>query len=352
MEKVYDHIIIGQGIAGTCLAARLIDKGQDVLVIDNDHHHASSMVAAGKWNPVVFKKLNKSWMIDELLPFALDFYGRWEKRLGIKFVHTHKNIRVFKGPGEQNMWFEKVDDPGYRDYISIPSKDPLSGLPVKHEHGTGIVKGGHIDLPLWLHGYAAFLNQDDRLIRKKVDPGDIDSSDENFLSVDGHKTKHITFCQGHQSNQNPWFKGLPLKDTKGEVLMIKAPELRLTEVVSHGFFILPLGEDVYTVGATFKRNDNTNTTTPEAREEIVQRLKNLLEVPFEVIEQKAGVRPASGDRRPIMGLHPKDNRVGIFNGFGAKGVVLAPYWAEQYARFLVEDQRLDPIVNLSRFRGW
>jgi len=65
---LHDYIIIGQGIAGTVLSHELLKAGKKVLVVDNGFTTSSSMMAAGMWNPILFRKLKKSWKAEELLP--------------------------------------------------------------------------------------------------------------------------------------------------------------------------------------------------------------------------------------------------------------------------------------------
>ena len=75
MKKQVDYIIVGQGIAGTALAITLINRGKTVIVIDDNSISACSRVAAGNFNPIVFKRLVKSWKADELIPFSDNFYN-------------------------------------------------------------------------------------------------------------------------------------------------------------------------------------------------------------------------------------------------------------------------------------
>ncbi|MCY7359141.1 MAG: FAD-dependent oxidoreductase, partial [Rudanella sp.] len=51
---------------------------------------------------------------------------------------------------------------------------------------------------------------------------------------------------------------------------------------------------------------------------------------------------------PFIGIHPQHPSVGIFGGFGSKGVSLSPYLAHQFARHLLEGKDLDNEVNIQR----
>ena len=80
-----DYIIVGQGIAGTVLAQTLLKQGKSVIIIDKKELSKASKIAAGLYNPVVFKRLVKSWMADDLVPFMDTFYTDAEKEIKENF---------------------------------------------------------------------------------------------------------------------------------------------------------------------------------------------------------------------------------------------------------------------------
>jgi glycine/D-amino acid oxidase-like deaminating enzyme len=82
---------------------------------------------------------------------------------------------------------------------------------------------------------------------------------------------------------------------------------------------------------------------------LLTKYKKLMKPDCEVIEHLAGVRPATKDRRPFLGLHPKFSQLAIFNGMGSKGVSLAPYFAKEMADFLLSEKELNPEVNINRY---
>ena len=92
--KTANYIIVGQGLAGTILAQTLLQEGKSIIVIDELGFSNASRIAAGLYNPVVFKRLVKSWLADNLLPFMDEFYQEAEKLLGVKcyFKSTNKVI--------------------------------------------------------------------------------------------------------------------------------------------------------------------------------------------------------------------------------------------------------------------
>jgi uncharacterized membrane protein len=71
---------------------------------------------------------------------------------------------------------------------------------------------------------------------------------------------------------NPYFKNLPLDGTKGELFIIKAPELNLDVIVNTSVFILPLVGLVQS-GATYNWKDKTNLVTEDGKQELIDRIK-------------------------------------------------------------------------------
>ncbi len=75
-------LIIGQGICGTWLSYFLQKENRSFLVIDDNQPNTSSRIAAGIINPVTGRRIVKTWMIDELIPFIETAYQEIGKELG------------------------------------------------------------------------------------------------------------------------------------------------------------------------------------------------------------------------------------------------------------------------------
>ena len=68
-----------------------------------------------------------------------------------------------------------------------------------------------------------------------------------------------------------------------------------------------------------------------------------------MVQHEAGVRPSSNDRRPILGAHPQQKNIYIFNGLGAKGVMLAPYFAQQLGANITAGKAIDKEASVERY---
>lgn len=351
MKKV-NYIIVGQGIAGTVLAQTLLKHGKSVVVIDDKNLSKASRIAAGLYNPVVFKRLVKSWMADALIPFMDEFYADAEQLLGAKFYFTQQIVKPFAEEQEKVLWLKKVnEDVGkylgktiLTDFLNDTVHNPLGACE--------ITKAGNLDTALFLDSFRNYFKKNNCLLEEKFEYDKLILS-ENSVSYKDLTSDKIIFCEGYKSIDNPYFNWLPFKLTKGEILTVKIPLLGgvragFEKVINKGIFILPLGNHTYKVGATYEWNDLTEEITEKGKTELIDKLQKVIKVPFEIIDHQAGIRPTVIDRRPLIGLHPKHPALGVFNGMGTKGVMLAPYFANHFYNFLENNIPLDKEVTISR----
>ena len=157
------------------------------------------------------------------------------------------------------------------------------------------------------------------------------------------------FCEGFGLKQNPFFKELPLNGTKGETMIIKAPELQIDFQIKSTVFVLPLGDDLYKVGATFNWKDKSSKPTKEGKEELVEKLKKVIRVPYEIVHHSAGIRPTTKDRKPLVGVHPEYKNLAVLNGLGTRGVMIAPTVAHELYQHLENNEPLDAEIDIKRF---
>ncbi|HKK39462.1 MAG TPA: FAD-dependent oxidoreductase [Cryomorphaceae bacterium] len=343
--------ILGQGIADTILALRLLERGIEFTILDDGHLSSSSMVAAGLWNPIVFRRINKSWMADEFIGELESFYPRMEAVLGAEFYKPRPIWRIHGSKQELDKWFEKNDLSGFRPYLYNPPPQLKSTFGQEPEFGEGEVRhAGYLDIPVFLK--AARKSFSEKGCFCKAELSETPSHHELAHAVgrtDGF-TKIID-CRGNQSAKSSWWSYLPFGLTKGEVLTLKCPHLSLDRTFNAGFFLLPLGHHLFRLGATFSWKDKTTAPTESGKKELLDKFEKYFSVKYEVVDHKAGIRPTVQDRRPLMGRHPIDHKIYLFNGLGTKGVMLAPYLSMHFIEWLYDDGELSPEINIKRFEN-
>ncbi len=332
-------IILGQGLAGSVLAMRLQELDMDFLVIDNGRINSSTEVAAGMWNPIVFRKLNKSWKVDDLLPELESFYSKMEQILGKKILHPLNVSRVHSSKFETDLWLEKKSLEGYKNYLGEERILP-EGFNTSEFGISAVKKAGFVDLVPFLKGVEEFLIARNSLRKQEVFEAKILAEFNDSMIFD---------CRGYRSADSLWWSYLPFGKTKGEVLTISCPGLELEEIFNAGFFICPLGEDRYRLGATFNWDEEDNIPTARGRAELTIKLKKWINRPFKIIDHRAGIRPTVADRRPLIGRHPEIKNLYLFNGLGTKGVMIAPYLSRVFLDGVFSEKPFPREMNLDRW---
>lgn len=341
---------MGQGIAGTLLTHFLLKKGNTVQVIDNQHKDASSLVAAGLINPVTGRRYVKSWRIGELLPFALETYRELEQQLSINFFHQRNILRSLFNSGDENNWQARAQEESYQKYI-LPDAD-ISSLEGKTNRvfAYGEVQNAyHTEMHKLVKAYQNYLHEMQILRSEKFDFEQMNLTQEG-VEYNDFIAKKIIFCDGIGGAKNPFWSHLPWVGSKGEVLIVKMPEADFSKMYKYRIFVIPLPKkDHYWVGSMYAWNYADAEPTESGKSYLVERLRDVVTVPFEVVEHKAAIRPTVKDRRPYLGMHSEFPQVGIFNGLGTKGASLGPYFAAQMADFLNGVGEIDAEVYVGRF---
>ncbi len=351
MNKKYTYIIVGQGIAGTVLSQTLLTEGKSVLLIDEGMEQSTSAIAAGLYNPVVFKRLVKSWMADALIPCMDVFYVTAEQLLKERFYHKKQIVKLFADVAEKEFWIKKSQEE-VGSYLSVPTTTGFLNELVETPFGSAeVAQAGSLDMRRFLEAFRNYFLQQDCLLEEKFDFKNLSFSEDgvNYKSIRADK---IIFCEGYKALNNPYFKWLPFKLTKGELITIQlntGQKIPTDKVINKGVFILPLGNDRYKVGATYEWEDLAPGPTEKGKLYLIEKLQKVIQVPFEIIAHEAGIRPTVQDRRPFIGLHPDHPALAIFNGMGTKGVMLAPYFAQRFVDFLNNKTDLLWEIDCKRF---
>lgn len=350
---MWDYLLIGQGLAGALLAYFLRADGHEVAVLDDAQPRGATRVAAGLINPVTGRHFVKSWRIDELLPFARSTYRALESELDVPLYHERTIIRALHSIEEENNWLGRCADPGYRAYISDEAGLGAYGDWIVPPHGFGAVKGGaQVEVGTLINKYREVLESEGCLFRESIDYTKLILTDDG-VRYGNIQARQLVFCEGHWTRENPFFQSLPLIGDKGEILIVRFPAgVQFDAILKHRVFVVPLADSSYWIGSNYDSRFESDAPTEQGRGWLEQNLRRTLTCPFEVLAHRAAIRPTVRDRRPLLGRHPQHAQLAIFNGLGAKGASLGPFWARHFADYLQEKTTLDPMVDIGRFSGW
>jgi glycine/D-amino acid oxidase-like deaminating enzyme len=345
----YDFIIVGQGISGTFLSYYLQKEKKSFLLIDNNEQTSPSRIGSGIINPVTGRRMVTVWMAEEVLPFAWNAYQEIGKELNITAI-AHKNILdFFPNPFMRENFLQRVNE-GNQYIHPYPEQNHFNTF-FNYEFGCGEIRPVYIvNNELLLPAWRDVLKNQQLLLEENFDINSL-KVHADHVDYKNIRADKIIFCDGVAGFQNPFFKQLPFAPNKGEALIVEIPGLPDHNIYKKSMILAPLNEkDIFWVGSNYLWDFDNTDPTESFRKNTEQVLKDWLKIPFKVIEHKAGVRPATLERRPFAGMHPHYANVGILNGMGTKGYSLAPFFARQLTDHLLYEEMITPEASVHRFQ--
>lgn len=344
-----DHLIIGQGLAGTLLAHFLLQAGRRIVVVDDGRADAASRVSLGLCDPISGRNLKRPWRAEALFPCAEKTYRELESLLGLPLYREINICKIFLDERQQARWRREGTAAAFQPLLRA-AFNAASYPAVRMAPGCLSYRGGVVQLHVLLPACRRFLHERQALREQPLQYATLE------MTADGIRWGEISaasviFCEGAGVRDNPWFRQLPLVFTKGETVDIRAAGLPADWVLSKGIFVLPLGGEAFRVGATHDRGVCDTRPTAAGRDELLGKLATFFNGAYEITGQHAGVRTALPDYRPVLGAHPKYPRLYVFNALGGKGATQAPFFARQLAQHLLAGGTIDREVGLRTFPG-
>lgn len=344
-----DFIIVGKGLAGTLLASELLRQNKTFVVFDDPDQHKASEVAAGLINPVVFRRMTKSWLVDDAFHCMKTTYRQLEDLLSAQLYFPGRMMRILNEDGAV-FWKEKAFANRLEPYLNPEPDINFTNRHISNTFSFGCVnKSGRLDIQKLIYSFSELLDQKNAIRKEKFDFEKLTFTTDS-VKYNDLIAKKIIFCEGPSVSQNPFFRNLKFKHSKGEILELEIQELELNEILSADIFVMPVGENRYKVGATYRWDNFDWKITDSAREELLLKLGKIISANPDILNQKAGIRPTMHDRKPVIGLHPEFPQIAIFNGLGSKGVLLGPYFAKQLSEFMIgKSEYIHPEANINRY---
>ncbi len=341
-----DYIIVGQGIAGTSIAFRMIQADKKILVIDPAVENAT-IVAAGNINPITGRNYAKSWMIDELIDEANIFYSDLSSLIGELIIETKPIYRPLRTIKEENQWMARVEDPEYDGHTqNLDKVQDLEGIIEQPVSYGKITKALQINTSVLIPKFRDYLINSDSYLQEFFEYDKLIIREEG-VSYNGIQSKYIIFADGHNVTNNPYFSYLPVEPTKGEALIVDF-EPKLKHNLRDRTFISPI-EEGYWIGSDYEWEFEDGKPSIKGANKIKSQLDSVLKVSYVVKGHLAGIRPCVHDRRPLLGRHTVHNNLAVFNGMGTKGTSLAPFFSKVLFEHLEFGSEIPKEVDIKRF---
>jgi len=333
----FDYLIIGQGLAGSILAHTLITLGCRVLVIDKRHEGASSKAAAGIINPITGPRLSNSNDFNDYFITAKSYYAKLEYHIKKRVFHNIEQIRQIQNASQHDFLKKRLDDPHYQSLISLIDNETSSAFK-KSNFPTISIKGtAVIDTNNLLHASKCWLTSLNAYQESTFNYAQL-ISDRNGLHYQGIHARHIIFCEGYQAIDNPWLTDLPFKLAKGEILTV-TNDINKTPMMSWDKWLVPQGA-IAKLGSNFAWDDLDLTPSEEIKTTLINSLQKNTDLCANVISHEVGIRPSTRQREPFIGKLSNLDNAYCFNGFGSKGCLLIPHYADLLSKHLLQQSPL------------
>lgn len=342
-------LVLGGGFAGRLLTWFLCKKGADVTLADSGDPNSATRVSAGIIKPITGRRIVKSSYAGEAIPFAFHTYLEISELSGIEILRNKPVLLIFTSAGNRNDWMARSAEPDMEGAVMEFVGPEKTGIALNAPFGGAILNHSGFAEP---HSFQQAI---DVGLKNKCEilpvPGidELPVVDGNGVRFLNRKFDLVVLCQGPGAVHVAFTSWIPFQPVKGEILDVAINGLMDDYVLSTGIYVVPYGDGKFRVGSTYEWNDLNCIPTENARSVLVKSLSELIRLPIEVTGQKAGIRPAVADRRPLIGHVPEHQSVGVFNGLGTKGAMLGPYFASQAADYFVHGTAPDPDADLLRF---
>ena len=350
MAQRYDTIIVGQGLAGTTLAWKLIEAGENVLVVDSERGQGASAVAAGLMTPVTGKRMVCSPTFQEDWEAAIHFYQQIETKLEADLLSIGPLIRLFDRQADRQNYLDRSDR---QDFVEAEPWEGTLEAEGSVRLGVKIWPSGRLNVERYLSKSRQFFKQQGSYQQGHLAfDGDVQFGDRHYQLVnDSVEAKSLVLCQGAVVNEK--FPQVPNNPAKGEILKVKLDSATIRNVVHRSIWVAPdegitseensvaekakrsdqlsdtARPQIFTVGATYDWREFELTPTQKAETELRRKLASIVSQEPKIERTMVGIRPTMKDRQPVLGQHPDFNGLWILNGLGSKGTLKSPILADR-----------------------
>ena len=322
MEGVTIH---GCGLAGVFVGWRLWQRGIGFRHV-GEREVGASWAAAGLVNPVTGKGMNVGWRLGEFIGEMGEFYLDAGSVLGRHYFKEVPVLRVFTSEKERAKFEDKKPElePWIGDVYPV-----LSDVKEGDFGGVEWTGGGWVDVRSFLRDSLKFFEE------------------EGGMGAPGPEVD--VYCEGTKGLLEGEFSFLPNRLAKGEILEVEVPGWNEERILNRRGWSIPIGNDCYRVGATYEWDDLTNEPTEAGRLKLEKLVREFTDLPFEVRNHIAGVRPIVRNSEPVVGAHPQDPSSFVLNGLGSKGCLYGPKVAQQLVELILDGTPVDEELNLKAF---
>lgn len=337
-----DFLLVGQGIAGSILTHTLQQSSYSVRVIDNNQQGSASQVAAGIINPITGHRLNITDHFDRYFSVAQRCYKAIEQQHDGDFFRAIEQTRLIKNAGQASYFQQRLGQAEYQSILSHSNTTAFSNTDFGCAH---VANTAAVDTVALVECVKQALLGEGRHHSQRFDYSALVENDRGWQYQKWQASK-VIFCEGYQAIHNPWLKDLPFKLAKGEILTVTTQEPN-RQMLSWGNWLVPtkMNDSSARLGSNYTWNDLSLSPDPNMAAGLLDSLEKHTGQSASVTDHKVGIRPTTVKRQPFVGPLSSLRNAYCFNGFGSKGCLIIPWYAELLSQHLLSNTKLPREVT-------
>lgn len=344
LKKLPRVLIVGDGLSAHVLAHRMEVAGIPFLLQGMDTIGAASPAAWGLLNPVHFRSFGLSygaaWYAE-----SLAFYRGLEKKLHRSFVYEAPLEHLDARPEALAHW-SMAWESELHSIIERPTKDSLGNVRIV------LPQVAMVSVPTLLKESRSYLKEMGLYHQAWFEWPYSGYGHRDPIEHAGGQFDVVVWAQGVKSLDSGPFKALPIKPSKGEGLQLSTQGIAGQKFIKHkGMFAFQESPGAWRVGSTYSWSDLRPEPSAEALAELKAGFIELTGIKdFKLVNHWAGFRPASPDRKAMVGQHPLFDQHFVLNGMGSKGLLMAPFLAKALQEEMQgASDKIPMLCRLDRF---
>ena len=323
--------VIGAGVAGLACALELAERGASVTVLERAAALGAggcSWFAGGMLAPWCELETSEP-LISELGAESLEW---WRQRFAGTVSRGTLVVAHARDTGELGRFARRTGSGELLDGEALAALEPeLAG---RFSRALWFAGEGHLDPRAALAALVSRLEELGATVRFGVEATVAAVSGTQVLDCRGLAARAVL---------------ADLRGVKGEMLLVRLPELTLSRPVRllhprHALYVVPRGGGTYMVGATMIESDEGTRVTARSLFELLSG-SYALHPAFgeaQILEIGTGVRAAFPDNQPRLSWH---HDVLYVNGLYRHGFLLAPALARRAAAVLLEGRHFSEVMH-------
>lgn len=356
----FDFCVLGAGIAGLSIAGELLNRGASVCLLDTeDIASGASGTPLGMVNPATGRYGKPVWNAEKCLTSVAADLALIQEHTPVQFykktgilrpAQDEKMASKMKDNAHQSIWPEGWCEWLEKDEIhSInPDLNCVNG-------GMWLPKGLTVNVALYLQNKADLLEQEGLKLFTKADytvnfdeaPFSVSLKDKELYA------EHLIYATGSQTKTvEPW-DSLPIHPVKGQLAVFESPKAGDFDYsISALGYIASISKTRFIAGSTYEHHFKHTKPDKDGFDYLTKRLGKVYPSLFKdatLIDQWAGVRASTPNRKPILGSHPELSNVHVLTGLGSKGLMYGSYLSSLLTDHIINGALLPDKFSVARF---